>query len=671
MAENEQKISIESLIEKTNFAIIEKEKEEKFLVLNGFNQEEYPIKIKIGVENKFNISCADENSKNVTDYNEKKINEENLKSLEGEIYQYNKIVLTKLIKEFKVVHSEDDKVNKASTHVRFDIDNEDNLFNKKKQVKELVDKFINSDQEDENELKKIFEKFWNKDYISSMQQGANAENIYKEYKIEKLQDNISTIINTKVEDNNFNETIKKIKQFNRMKNSAMELYYSYHIRDEKKAIPNFNRVANGIKIFDLLLGKEYFQNLEIINNKTKIDKIIEGFGLDKYEKIKIGGNDIETIPKYYVIDQLFNLFDKIKPNDIEKKYKYGNKDFKNTDDQKKIYKKVLEIINWTSINYFEDIVNDLKNNKNIIYYGAPGTGKTFKALKTIQYLTGGNKKLFEVIQFHPSYDYEDFIEGIKPMGIEDGQVNFELVTGKFKKICIEAFNNSDKTYYLILDEINRANLSRVFGELMYCLEYRYKHNEEKQSLSPWVSSKYSGVIQKMLGKDNVDYEKEKFTDIVFNDKENAHNFCIPENVIVIGTMNTADKSIDSFDLALRRRFIWKEFKFDYNVINNQLDKEKIIENIDSYVEYAKKINTLITSNKDNGLGLTSDYKIGHSYFLNVKANADGKIIGDDKVKELENNYLKPLLKEYCRAFIPEKEIDKKLDDLFTEARKEL
>ena len=172
----------------------------------------------------------------------------------------------------------------------------------------------------------------------------------------------------------------------------------------------------------------------------------------------------------------------------------------------------------------------LKNNLQLILTGAPGTGKTFMARQLAAKMIGceveeldskQNKQRFSFVQFHPGYDYSDFVIGLKPeLNEASKQIFFDWKGGIFKTFCDAAKKDSENKYVMVIDEINRADLSRVFGELFFCLEDR--------------------------GKEVTLPNGEKFT--------------IPENIYIIGTMNDIDRSVESMDFALRRRFAWHEVK---------------------------------------------------------------------------------------------------------------
>jgi len=220
-----------------------------------------------------------------------------------------------------------------------------------------------------------------------------------------------------------------------------------------------------------------------------------------------------------------------------------------------------------------------------VIYGPPGTGKTFTAKLLAKHLTGGGDGFVELIQFHPTYAYEDFIQGIRPKS-KDGKLTYPLVQGRFLDFCDEARRRKGNCV-LILDEINRANLSRVFGELMYLLEYR----GESIPLAA------------------------------------GERFSIPENVRIIGTMNTADRSIALVDHALRRRFAFLELCPNYEVL----------EKFHSGTGYPASglVDTLRQVNKQ-----ISDphYMIGISFFM----RGDLK----DQIEDIWRMEIEPYLEEY-------------------------
>jgi len=173
-------------------------------------------------------------------------------------------------------------------------------------------------------------------------------------------------------------------------------------------------------------------------------------------------------------------------------------------------------------------IRAIERKKQAVLYGPPGTGKTYLAERLARHLIGGGDGFYEVVQFHPAYAYEDFIQGIRPRRQEGGGLDYPIVPGRFLQFCSEA-RKRNGLCVLIIDEINRANLARVFGELMYLLEYRDRE----------IPLAGGGPFSP---------------------------FSIPENVRIIGTMNTADRSIALVDHALRRRFAFLALYPDYEVL---------------------------------------------------------------------------------------------------------
>lgn len=238
--------------------------------------------------------------------------------------------------------------------------------------------------------------------------------------------------------------------------------------------------------------------------------------------------------------------------------------------------------------YLANAVRAIRRKGQGILYGPPGTGKTFLAQKLASHLIGGGVGFTELVQFHPSYTYEDFIEGLRPERTDSGGLDYRMVPGRFKDFCDRARRVEDPCV-LIIDEINRANLSRVFGELMYLLEYR----DERVPLA------------------------------------GGSEFEIPPNVYLIGTMNTADRSIALVDHALRRRFAFVHLHPDYNVLRYYHSSRDTGFDTGPLVGILREINREIDD---------VNYEVGISFFLHEELA--------DHLPAIWRMEIEPYLEEY-------------------------
>ena len=248
----------------------------------------------------------------------------------------------------------------------------------------------------------------------------------------------------------------------------------------------------------------------------------------------------------------------------------------------------------------EERYNDLRaillNKKNVILEGAPGVGKTFAARRLAYSIMGEkDESRIEFVQFHQNYSYEDFVMGYKPSG-----EGFELKNGIFYRFCQKAANQPKKEYFFIIDEINRGNLSKIFGELLMLIEKDYRGM--KATLA------YNGLP-----------------------------FTVPDNLYIIGMMNTADRSLAMIDYALRRRFSFFEMKpgFDSEGFI-QYQKSLNSEMLDRLVECIKELNEDIIRDKSLGKG----FCIGHSYFCGRD------VCTDEWLRSVVEYDILPMLSEY-------------------------
>ena len=222
------------------------------------------------------------------------------------------------------------------------------------------------------------------------------------------------------------------------------------------------------------------------------------------------------------------------------------------------------------------------------------------------------------VQFHPSYDYTDFVEGLRPKN-DNGNIGFERKDGVFKEFCKEALNNQSSNFVFIIDEINRGEISKIFGELFFSVDSGYRGEKGK------VQTQYANLID----------DGDEFKD----------GFYIPENVYIIGTMNDIDRSVESMDFAMRRRFAWKEIKAEDT-------QETILKDLgDLKDETIKRMNNLNKVIRNKETNLSEAYCIGAAYFKKIK---DNDYNGD--FNKLWENHLKGLLFEYTRGMPKQEEI---------------
>ncbi|WP_032538680.1 AAA family ATPase [Streptococcus mutans] len=392
------------------------------------------------------------------------------------------------------------------------------------------------------------------------------------------------------------------------------------------------------------------------------------------------------------------------------------------------YKKIETEENLKLQNY-KDI---LKTSKNLILRGAPGTGKTYLAKQIAEELTDGNEDQIGFVQFHPSYDYTDFVEGLRPSSGDDGQIGFKLQDGIFREFCKKAKkatesggqDNFDEAWDKFFEAVNDVDLDGSYdiktltGKPMHLIAYMrnemsgvmekgsaslfynkaqcyniykgdsgvpkggldnyrkavVKHLKEKYGLVNYVKPTETttdkkfvfiideinrGEISKIFGElffsIDPDYRGEKgaVSTQYANLHETDEKFYIPENVYIIGTMNDIDRSVDTFDFAMRHRFRFVEIKAADTMgmweNNDEFDNDKI--------EEARIRLTNLNKAISNTEGLNSHYHIGPSYFLKLKdLDYDYDILWSD--------YLEPLLKDYLRGSYDETDSLDKLKDAY-------
>lgn len=432
-----------------------------------------------------------------------------------------------------------------------------------------------------------------------------------------------------------------------------------------------------------------------------------------------------------IIDQIIKTYPKEMQEIINQRYVGNPQRIQYANFKKRDYaKEYLIFLESEKLDMKKTHIGALKSSKNLIFRGAPGTGKTYLARQIAAEMIGcdveelGDNPQFEFVQFHPNYDYTDFVEGLRPVNV-DGSIGFELQNGIFKAFCekakktgesggqdnfdsawnayLEFINNSDEkeqlteqsyltvnsrnnlnvnyeskaqgtvltksyvyelyknssydkqTYYrgqgrkvleklenkfelipykkpssevadknkpfiFLIDEINRGDMAKIFGELFFSLDPNYR------GTTGAISTQYANM------------------------HETDDKFYIPENVYIIGTMNDIDRSVDTFDFAMRRRFRFVEVKAEDRL--EMLD-EQLGDNAEEAKTRLTNLNNVISDTE----GLNSHYHIGPSYFLKLK-----NIAYDYDV--LWSDYLEPLLEDYVHRQLNEAKLMESFKDAY-------
>lgn len=395
----------------------------------------------------------------------------------------------------------------------------------------------------------------------------------------------------------------------------------------------------------MLFPTEYCQ----IADPIKLREVYKSLGITSSEN-KVSEWDEMNKAVQECLCGMFNLSNPPQENDLESvinnalsqfKNQLVNKNINPNDDILKLKKFIISFIPWEIYDQkckVESFKKRLENCGNLIFTGAPGTGKTYMAKKIAAKMIGCSDKELEknaqfgFVQFHPSYDYTDFVEGLRPVkGTGNKGVDFELKDGVFKQFCIKALYNPDKPFVFVIDEINRGEMSKIFGELFFSIDPGYRDEQGA------VQTQYANMVE----------SKNQFDEKLDNGKKGQ--FFVPKKVYIIGTMNDIDRSVESMDFAFRRRFAFMEVAAE--------DSMGMLGQLGTKANDARKamiaLNEALVSPEKGGL--TYSYQIGGSYFLKLRPQ-EGK---DEFIsfEELWDYHLKGTLYEYFRG---EPDADKKL-----------
>jgi len=541
--------------------------------------------------------------------------------------------------------------------------------------------------EDENSLNEIL-PFINKSY-EFVKSGIKSEcyKVFKEF--------LSKFVN---QANIYNSKDIEIKRSQKL-DGAEHIYPALSIGGIPYKVEMLNTGHFGPKSGNGYIKSPYFgyRLSDIDNSWINIRCGFQSFKLTEFKIVKWYSNnrDEDLDYKYFVKD--LELESAAEPNDILKEFYDNFTSFYRESDKE-------EINMSENINEYKNI---LLQSKNLILRGAPGTGKTYIAKKIAMELTNGNEDQIGFVQFHPSYDYTDFVEGLRPVSNGDGTIEFKLVDGIFKKFCQKTRDakktggqdNFDEAWTKLTDTINEKQGQYLFPrssvpaslnsqgnvkfdspvatkEKVYLLykgektKLKYEtyqkivldHMKESYGLSDYVSPKEintdknfvfiideinRGEISKIFGElfFSIDPgyrgERGSVSTQYANLHETDEKFYIPENVYIIGTMNDIDRSVDTFDFAMRRRFRFVEITAESQlgmldeVLGDKAEEAKIrLRNLNVAIENVQELN--------------SHYHIGPSYFLKLQdVDFDYELLWSD--------YLKPLLEDYLRGSYEEDE----------------